>query len=128
MHAYIDTSCLVAVALGEPEAEAWRVRIAACDGIWSCDLLNAELRATLHREGGHLDPEPLLQRIGWVRPNRRLDAELALVLAQGYLRGADLLHVASALFLAPSPGNILFLTCDAQQRKVASSLGFITGS
>ncbi|MSP90708.1 MAG: PIN domain-containing protein [Myxococcales bacterium] len=124
MHAYVDTSCLVAIALGEADADLWRARLAACDGLWSADLLNAELRATLHREGDDLEPEPLLQRIGWVRPNRRLDTELAKVLAQGYLRGADLHHVATALFLAPNPVNVQFLTCDGQQRKVAASLGF----
>ena len=44
----------------------------------------------------------------------------------GYLRGADLWHVAAALFVAHEPGSIAFLTLDRRQRAVADTLGFPT--
>lgn len=39
-------------------------------------------------------------------------------------RGADLWHVASALYVAPSPADLYFLTLDERQRSVAATLGF----
>jgi len=47
------------------------------------------------------------------------------VLAQGYLRGADVWHVACALFLADAArAELAFLSRDAAQRRVARRLGF----
>jgi hypothetical protein len=45
----------------------------------------------------------------------------------GRLRGADLWHVACALFVAGSArGDLAFLSRDAAQRTVAKRLGFPT--
>ena len=46
------------------------------------------------------------------------------VLASGYLRGADLWHVAAALYSFPDPRTATFLTLDNRQREVAEALGF----
>jgi len=54
-------------------------------------------------------------------------AELTRVLDVGYLRAADCWHLATALFLAPDPSKLAFVTLDASQRKVARSLGFVIG-
>ena len=43
-----------------------------------------------------------------------------------YLRGADLWHVATALYLAESPADVDFLTLDPAQREAAAALGFPT--
>jgi hypothetical protein len=48
------------------------------------------------------------------------------VLAAGYLRGADLWHLACAAWAAAEPGSTDFLTFDLRQREVARDLGFVT--
>lgn len=42
----------------------------------------------------------------------------------GYARGADLHHLACALFAAESPRDLPFLTLDTSQGALASKLGF----
>jgi hypothetical protein len=42
------------------------------------------------------------------------------------VRGADCWHLATALYLAPDPGELTFVTLDAHQQSVAKSLGFRT--
>lgn len=66
----------------------------------------------------------MLGRIEWVFPDRALTQEMERVLAAGRLRGADLWHVAHALYLAPEPGTMTFLTGDRRQREVAAAVGF----
>lgn len=41
-----------------------------------------------------------------------------------YSRGTDLWHVAGALYVAPKPSDISFVTLDVRQHTVASALGF----
>jgi hypothetical protein len=53
-----------------------------------------------------------------------LTDEISRVLSAGYLRGADLWHVACALYLEPEPDELVFLTLDASQKAVAAKLGF----
>ena len=60
----------------------------------------------------------------WILPERPLTSELTTVLAAGYLRGADLWHVATALYVAQELGDIAFVTLDTRQRVVAEALGF----
>ena len=40
------------------------------------------------------------------------------------IRGADLWHVASALYAAPRPESLSFATLDLRQGAVAEALGF----
>jgi predicted nucleic acid-binding protein len=120
---YVDTSCLVAVAFGQPGHEAIVARLQAFDLIVSSNLLEAELRAALAREGVS-DAGSILGRVSWLLPDRPLGQEIGDVLAAGYLRGADLWHLACALHLSPDPGELTFLTLDQQQAAVAATLGF----
>jgi hypothetical protein len=53
-----------------------------------------------------------------------LTQEFARILGIGHLKGADLWHVACALYLSPNPQDLSFLTLDARQKKVAAKLGF----
>ena len=53
-----------------------------------------------------------------------LAPEVDAALSAGYLRGADLWHVACALYVARAPGDISFVTLDERQRVVAAALGF----
>lgn len=122
--AYVDTSCLVAVAFDEPGARQAARRLERVDRLFSSNLLEAELRSALLREGVEGDGRELTAGITWVFPNRPLTREIDRVTDMGYLRGADLWHLACALFLANDPGEIAFVTLDGRQGEVAAKLGF----
>ena len=95
----------------------------------SSNLIEAELRAACAREETGFTAGFVFS-IEWVLPNRPLTSELATVLEAGYLKGADLWHVATACYLAGEierePAALSFVTLDARQRKVAAALGFQT--
>ena len=125
--AYIDSSCVVAVAFGEPGARRVATAARAHTRLLSSNLLEAEVRAALARERAPVGPElNIFNGIAWVHPNRALTGEIQRVLAHGTLRGADLWHVACALFLDPTASELAFLTLDVPQRRVAAMLGFAT--
>lgn len=121
--ACVDTSCLVAAAFGEPAGRAVSKRLAGFRAVVASNLLEAELRATFLREKADL-PRSLLAGISWVIPDRTLHDEIERVLSAGYVRGADCWHLATALYLAPEPAELTFLTLDQRQREVAEALGF----
>jgi PIN domain nuclease of toxin-antitoxin system len=124
--AYVDTSCLVAIAFAEAGSAAVARSLQAHDVLLSSNLLEAELRAALRRDNVMADPSELLSSIVWVHPDRALTGEITTVLGAGYVRGADLWHLASALFVDPSRG-IAFLTLDVRQREISEELGFGAG-
>lgn len=124
--AYVDSSCLVALAFDEPGARRLKARLRRFDRLFSSNLLEAELRSALTREGVDVEVENLLSWLTWVYPNRPLTAEFVRITTAGYLRGADLWHLANALFLAPNATDLSFLTLDGRQKEVAQSLGFST--
>ena len=89
----------------------------------SSNLLEAELRAAFAREN-LLFQESAVAGIEWILPDRTLTPEFAAVLETGYLRGADLWHVAAALYVSAQSGSLSFATLDARQGTVAEALGF----
>ncbi len=121
--AYVDTSVIVAIAFQEPGSIQIAQHLNDCTRWISSNLLEAELRATFAREKQYLDTSTL-SGIDWILPDRSLSPEFAAALKAGYLRGADLWHIATALYVAPRPGDIAFITADQRQRDVAASLGF----
>ena len=121
--AYVDTSVIVALAFGEEGAEALANHLAGYSRLVSSNLLEAELRAAFRRECQPV-PVHLLARISWILTHRPLSPEMETALETGRLRGADLWHIASALYAAPEPGAIAFCTLDRQQARVAAALGF----
>lgn len=123
--AYVGTSCLAAIVFGEREAASMARRLAKADELVAANLLEAELRAAAVREQAPWDSSAVA-RIAWVSPDRPLHSEIERVLAAGYVRGADCWHLAVALFLAPDPGDLDFVTLDDRQRTVAAALGFHT--
>ena len=123
--AYVDTSVLTAVAFEEPDGAEMAARLGEFSRLLSSNLLEAELRAACAREGFGYS-ERLVESLSWVFPDRPLAPEFAAVLTAGYLRGADLWHVASALYVAVAPGDMWFVTLDERQRSVAVALGFRT--
>lgn len=123
--AYVDTSCLVAIAFAEPGARKVAGRLGRLDRLFSSNLLEAELRSALAREGVSGDAaQDLVTGITWVYPNRPLTQEFDRIITLGYLRGADLWHLACALFLAPDGRDLAFMTLDQSQQRVARRLGF----
>ena len=122
--AYVDSSCLVAIAFDEPGARKLAGRLRRFDRLFASNLLEAELRSALLREKVESEGEELLSWMTWVCPNRPLTPEFARIVAAGYLKGADLWHLAVALFLAPDPKELTFLTLDARQGEIAGRIGF----
>lgn len=122
-YAYLDTSCLVAIAFDEPGAGDLAQRLDGFDELFSSNLLEAELRAAFVREEVPMDPG-FVEPISWILPDRPLGPEIAQALSIGYLRGADLWHLACALYVVERPGSLTFLTRDDRQRDVADRLGF----
>ncbi len=127
---YVDSSCLVAVALGEPGHGEISRTLDGYEVLFSSGLLEAEVLSALRRDG--LDPASAVDYIGeieWVLPPRPLSPEIETALEAGRLRGGDLWHVACALFARESAGAALdFLSLDGMQRTVASKLDFETSS
>lgn len=121
--AYVDTSYLVAIAFDEPGAEDARRRLESADLLVASNLLEAEYRATFAREDVEFD-DGALGWLRWVLPDRTLGPEMGRVLGRGCARGADLWHLSTALYVAPVPSELTFLTLDTRQRALATSLGF----
>lgn len=121
--AYIDTSCLVAIAFGEAGAAAIDRRMRQFDELVSSSFLEAELRSAFRREGVEF-AAGVAADLSWLIPDRPLTEEIARVLESGYVRGADCWHLATALYLSPDSASLTFLTLDEPQRRVAKQLGF----
>ncbi len=122
--AFVDTSVVLALAFGESTATDVALRLAAFKTVLASDLLEAELRSAYRRENKAGNPR-LLDGIEVVFPLRSLSPEITRVLDAGYGRGADCWHLAVALYLAPDPAELTFVTLDTRQRAVAKALGFL---
>jgi predicted nucleic acid-binding protein len=122
--AYVDTSCLVAIAFGEADSKKLAKRLAGYEAVFASGLLEAELKAALRREGVAGNPLDFLPGLDWVYPSRPLTAEIDRVLEAGYVRGADAWHLACALYLGPGGSELRFETLDSRQRAVAEKIGF----
>ena len=120
---FVDSSVIIAIAFNEPGASAAQRRLRAGNRVRATPLLEAEVLAACAREGRAVDDQ-LLGAIEWVQPDRSLGAEIARVLEAGYVRGADCWHLATALYGAPDPRGVVFLTLDTRQRAVAKAVGF----
>lgn len=123
--AYVDTSCLVAVAFEEPGHEAVRRGLEGYAGLVAGGLVEAELRSALAREGRGGEVDHLFPQVRWFGVPARLNAELERVFAGGYLRGADAWHLAAALWFCDTPQSLAVCTLDEGQAAVARRLGFV---
>ena len=119
---YLDSSGLLAMILLEPGSAKVAERIQGFDRLFSSNLLEAEIWSALRRE--KVEWRWSLSGLTWVHPDRPPTPEFQEVLAHGYLKGADLWHLACALFLSERVGKVTFLTLDQRQRDVAERLGF----
>ncbi len=122
--AYVDSSCIVAVLLTETGARRLGRALARYARLYSSNLLEAEVIAVAQREGVRVDRGALFANLHWLVPSRALSAEIEQTRAAGYLRGADLWHIAHALYLRAEIGTTDFLTLDTRQSEVAEHLAF----
>ena len=125
MTAYVDSSAILAIEFREDGYQSVSDRIGEHADLIASNLVEAEIRAAAARELRTFN-QPLHANITWIYPNRPLTNEFDRVLRVGYLRGADLWHVAVALYASPDPSQISFITLDTRQRNVARELGFQT--
>ena len=124
--AYVDTSALVAIAFGEPSGDAMAQRLIEFTTMLSSNLLEAELRSAYSRERRHFEADRV-SRVEWVMPDSAaVSRRLPLCWTPVYMRGAAVWHMATALYVAPDPSNMYFMTLDKRQRATASVLGFRT--
>jgi predicted nucleic acid-binding protein len=122
--AYVDSSCLIAIAFEEAGSRELMARLSRFDGLFSSALTEAEFRSALRRERRTAVVGNLLSWLAWVYPRRRLTAEMEQILEIGHSRGADLWHLSCALFLRPSLPDLRFLTLDGRQDEIARALNF----
>lgn len=110
----------------EPSARALARKLESLEELFSSSLFVAELLATLSREGRPLsEADGLLDVVSLVFPSESLAAQCREALELGYLRGADLWHLACAMFLAGRERDkLLFISLDDRQRAQAKRLGF----
>jgi predicted nucleic acid-binding protein len=119
--AFVDTSFLASIVFDEPAAPALIKKLRGHDALFASDLMVTELLAVAVREKVPIAAvSATLRMFSIVIPDRSLEPEVREVLSHGYLRGADLWHVACALFLAGGDRSALsFLTRDASQSRIA---------
>ncbi len=116
---------MISIALGEPYHRKLSSRLSRLEGLFSSNLLEADLRAAVAMEGEKAGGvKDIVVWMNWVHPYRPLTPEFQRVLEVGLLKGSDLWHVACALFRRRKFPDIRFITTDGRQGEIARSLGF----
>lgn len=121
---YLDSSVVISRLFKEPVNFKWSKLKGKT--LFSSTLLYYEVMAASKREGVSLkDANALIASVNIISPPHILVGEVKRVLSVGYLRGADLAHVATALWISrDEPSNLYFLSFDNAQMKLAGELGF----
>lgn len=120
---FVDSSAIIAIAFNEQGASGVQRRLRLAERVQAAPLLEAEVRSACKREDRLVDDQ-WFAAIEWIQPDRPLSVEIARVLEAGHVRGADCWHLATAMYAAPDPRGVTFLTLDTRQRAVAKALGF----
>lgn len=126
MRLYIDTSFLLAIIMGEPNATRYTRVWDSCDDRYSSQLLWAECIVTLRRLGVYEERSELAgAMLGGITAFayngtivQRIEREAAL----SRCRTLDAIHVASALELNDHGGDFVIASLDERMRDVASSV------
>ena len=124
--AFIDTSALASILFKEPAYPAVLNILEGLETVSASCLLEAEIRSAAVRESiDQGDVDGVLSKVEWVLPDRPLSHEIRSIVSKGIpLRGAELWHLACALYLAGDPANLPFVTLDGGQAGAAERLGF----
>jgi len=123
---YIDSSVLVAILLNEPSSEMARLTLAKESIIQSSSLIESEIISVCKREKVEFQlADSLLDSIDIVSPPSSIRPYIKDIIEYGYVRGADLQHLACALYLCGNtPKYITFWSFDVNQSRVAKKVGF----
>lgn len=123
---YVDSSVVLSVLLEELNYEVFSSLISNKHFVYSSPLLVAEVFSALHREKLSFQlAELVFSTIDFIiLPQEDLFQEYPRIFKEGYLRGADAFHLATALYIDPLAKNLTFLTADERQKVVAKKLGF----
>ena len=121
--AYVDSSLIIATLFQDGPARSIKKLWLSADRFVSSYLLEVEVLSAATRERFALElVEPELRKIGYVRTHS-LATESKVILGKGYLRGADLYHVATALWIQNKHTGLKFLSLDEKQLVVARKVG-----
>ena len=121
--AFLDSSAILTIGFRQRGGAELEARLQSFSELRASNLLEAEVRSAYIRERRAYNSE-ILEGINWVIPDRPLTPEISKALEAGYARGADLWHLATALYMAADPTEVTFVTLDHQQRRVARGLRF----
>lgn len=123
--AYLDSSFAVAMIFGELPHQNLSRKYSELEEVLSCHLLEAEVYSTLAREKVDLNlGTRFLFGISLFQPDDSLAVEYKKILKAGFLRGADLFHLACALHLDPLANELMFFSLNQKQSACAAKLGF----
>lgn len=122
---YIDTSVLIAVFFQEPNYKNYLKYFSKNYQLISSEILVAEFYSFLSRNKRPLSEAfEILDYLSIVRPDKGLENYCEMILSYGYAKGADLFHIANALYIDPEVKELVFLTHDVKQGKLAKKVGF----
>ena len=124
--AFIDTSAFLSKVFEEPGGGYLPRSLGNFGSLYASNLLEAEAHSAASRAGFSVTLlDERLSDLRWVFPDRPLSREIRMVALSGVnLKGADLWHLACALYLAGDPKGFPFLTLDDRQAEAARRLGF----
>ena len=129
--AYLDPTALIPIVFEEePVGAAIQERLNHFPVLVSSNLLEAELRGRLEREGQIFDPD-WLSGIEWVQPRGSLGSEMDRIQAFASLSPTRMWHLANAVYfadrlsLAHRRAELAFITLDEQQETAARDLGLL---
>jgi PIN domain nuclease of toxin-antitoxin system len=123
---FTDTSAILSVIFMETGYEKAAHLFREADRIYAAGLLEAEVLSAAARKGlPHDEVDRVLTRVTLIQPDRPLTQELKTIISSGkLLKGADLWHLACALYLTGDPSVMPFMTLDEAQAGAAARLGF----
>ena len=125
MRAYVDSSVILTILFQESGWTRWKKIFSSFEDCLSSSLTEAEVLATALRENLDLHlAGKALQTVSLIFPERSLQKECLQILKNGYCHGADLWHVANALYLDPQASHLVFISADDRQRQIAHLAGF----
>ena len=122
---YVDTSILGSIILGEKNASKLHQLLERSANVMSSHLIEAETFTIASREGISFSVvQEYLHFFKFIQPDRSLRGEFEEIFSHGYVRGADAMHLACALYLDPSRQALQFYSVDKKQITIAKKLGF----
>lgn len=125
MIAYVDSSVVIALIFDEPEAKKFQKDLANYKIIFSSNILEAEVYSACRREGrAFAAAKEFIDNVSLYFSDRSYEPEYQTIARLGYLRGADALHLATAMDFDPGCKKTVFFTADEQQKKLAQLIGF----